>query len=529
MPAPLLGPSLLLASACAIGLVAAHGDALRRVLLRAVDPRPLALMRIGFGVCLLLNLLEVWPLADYLFSDEGLLPRAAVVQIRDSAALAGYGDGVRAPVGFHDAAALLHYVVSGRWSVLHFVDSPLAVRIYLAALTLATLGMLVGARTRVSALVAWVLYVGLLRRGDAHWGGEQVLCGFLVLLAASRCGAALSVDNWLRCRRLRARGLLSEPEGPGQGAGLRPGPAHPQGLAAIYPRIPAWPQALIAVQLALLYVANGWAKSGAAWAAGDGLTAALLYDPYVRWDMHGVLTAVGPWPFRLASWAVLWWERLFPLALVGLWLQASARAGARPPAGRARVAARACWLGLAVALLLAAWVPEGMLERPGLQGHVERAAALAGCAGVALALALGRPSAATLRRLAAGPLAPRVLGFGLIFHLMNFALLNVGAFALATVTAYSVYVREDAVAALQWIGRRLARRGLRVPAHLRGERPIAAEDPALPQLHRDGAALPGWALAGAGGLVLAGATLAATIAGSRPAWWWHAAWLSAGT
>ena len=153
MPAPLLGPSLLLASACAIGLVAAHGDALRRVLLRAVDPRPLALMRIGFGVCLLLNLLEVWPLADYLFSDEGLLPRAAVVQIRDSAALAGYGDGVRAPVGFHDAAALLHYVVSGRWSVLHFVDSPLAVRIYLAALTLATLGMLVGARTRVSALL----------------------------------------------------------------------------------------------------------------------------------------------------------------------------------------------------------------------------------------------------------------------------------------------------------------------------------------------------------------------------------------
>ncbi|WP_170136513.1 hypothetical protein [Nannocystis exedens] len=41
----------------------------------------------------------------------------------------------------------------------------------------------------------------LLRRGDAHWGGEQVFCAFLFLLTWSRCGAAYSVDNWRRCRR----------------------------------------------------------------------------------------------------------------------------------------------------------------------------------------------------------------------------------------------------------------------------------------------------------------------------------------
>jgi hypothetical protein len=44
--------------------------------------------------------------------------------------------------------------------------------------------------------VTWLLYVGMLRRGDAHWGGEQVYCGFLFLLVLARCGEAFSVDNW---------------------------------------------------------------------------------------------------------------------------------------------------------------------------------------------------------------------------------------------------------------------------------------------------------------------------------------------
>ncbi|PCC75849.1 hypothetical protein NAEX_08962 [Nannocystis exedens] len=72
--------ALALTAASLVGLVALHREGLRRVLLRAVDPRPL-LFRIAFGCCLLVSLLEIAPLAPYLFSDEGIVPRAAVPEL----------------------------------------------------------------------------------------------------------------------------------------------------------------------------------------------------------------------------------------------------------------------------------------------------------------------------------------------------------------------------------------------------------------------------------------------------------------
>ncbi len=283
---PTLTLALGLVSLALIGLLAVHHERLRRVLLRAGDPRPLALFRIAFGLCLLQNLVEVAPHAIYLFSDEGLTPRAAVAEVHGMHAMLGVGDGVRTPAGFADDAAALHYLRAGRWSLLHFWDSPAFVRGYLAALFLACVGLVLGWRSRGCAALCWLLYAGLLRRGDAHWGGEQVLCALLFLLMLARCGEAWSVDNLLRCRRLRARGLLSRPGGPGDGAGLAPCAAAPQGLAAIYRRVPVWPQALIAGQLALCYAANGWVKSGPLWRSGDALLYALHLDLYTRLDWH---------------------------------------------------------------------------------------------------------------------------------------------------------------------------------------------------------------------------------------------------
>ncbi|MCY1062596.1 hypothetical protein [Nannocystis sp. SCPEA4] len=525
-----LALALVLLSASLVGLVALHREALRRVLLRAVDPRPLALFRIAFGCCLLATTVEIAPLLDYLFSDEGLLPRAVVPELMGRGATIGFGDGVREPAGPRDLAALLEFVISGRWSPLYFGDSPTAVRLHFAGLVVAALGLTLGWRTRVSTILCWLLYAGLLRRGDAHWGGEQVFCAFLFLLMWSRCGAAFSVDNWRRCRALRRRGFLSMSSGPGAGAGLAPSPAAPRGLAAIYRRIPAWPQALIAGQLALCYAVNGWAKSGPTWRSGDALLLVLSRDTYVRWDMSAVIAAVGPWPLRLASWGVEWWERLFPLVLVGLALRAVARSGAPALQGAASAGARLCWAGIAVAAGLAAAVPQDLVEKSGDPGGFERAATLAVLAAIAAAVAIAGPRAAAVgRRLAAGPLAPRWwLGFGALFHLANHALLAVGAFAPATLAAYLVCGAGPwAIAMLQRALRGLARVRVPVPEHLGRETAIAAEDPSLPHLHRDAAALPGWAIAAAGGVVLAGG-LVALAAGAGPRAW-HAAWLAAGT
>ncbi|MBA3550222.1 MAG: hypothetical protein H0T76_27420, partial [Nannocystis sp.] len=487
-----------------IGLVAVHRETLRRVLLRAGDPRALGLFRITFGLCLLLNVVEVAPHSLYLFSDEGLFPHAAVGEMMGMDAMLGVGDGVRTPDGFADGGALLHYLLSGRWSLLHVWDSPAFVHGYLAALMLACVGLVIGWRSRGCAVLGWLLYAGMLRRGDAHWGGEQVFCALLFPLMLSRCGEAFSVDNFLRCRRLRARGLLSRLDGPGDGAGAAPSSAHPQGLAAIYRRIPVWPQALIAAQLAICYAANGWVKSGPLWVSGDALMYSLHLDAYARLDWHPLVLALGPVPLRLITWTVLWWERLFPLVLIGLWLRTTSGIGVPALTGTARRLARACWLTLAVALALAAALPENLVEKPDDPARFERAIGLAlAAAGIVLGLVLaGRAGRWTRGRGVMVRVAMLWLGFGLAFHVMNFALLNIGAFGLATLSAYLVCgAGPAAVRAVQRIARALARRGLPVPEHMSCETAIAAEDPTLPQHRRDAAALPGWALAGAGGLL----------------------------
>jgi hypothetical protein len=527
--APMLTTALGMAAVAVVGLALLHREGLRRALLRAVDPRPLAAVRVLFGLCLLLGSLEVMPLHEYVFSDEGLTPSAAVPQVHGRAALAGYGDGVRQPAGFDGAWSVIRYVTSGRWSLLHFWDSPGFVRGYFLLFVLACGAMIAGWRTRAATAATWLLLVGMLRRGDAHWGGEQVYCGFLVLLVFARAGEAWSVDNWLRCRRLRRRGLLSEAGGPGDGAGAAPGPGRPQGLAAIYRRVPAWPQLLIAAQLAICYVANGWAKSGEMWESGEAMVYVLHLDRHVRADFHGVVLALGAWPLKLATLAVLWWERLFPLVLIGLWLRAAAEVGA-PRCERPRLA-RACWTLLAAALVIGAALPGASIKGEGDAAGASRAAVFgAGALAILIALVMAgrtvRVRGVTIDRgwFARWPLGVGLwLGFGALFHLLNFLTLNVGMFAVATLAVYPVCGLQAAtVRAGQRIFRGLGRLGLPVPEHMRRDTAVAAEDPTLPQLWRDDARLPGSALAAACGLVAAGGVVA--VAREEVAWW-HASWL----
>jgi hypothetical protein len=65
-----------------------------------------------------------------------------------------------------------------------------------------------------------------------------------------------------------------------------------------------------------------------------------------------------------------------------------------------------------------------------------------------------------------------------------------------------------------------------VPKHLARETAVAAEDPTLPHLWRDAAALPGWSIGLAGAAVLAGGAAGLQTGAVG---WWHAGWLSAGT
>ncbi|MCA9706573.1 MAG: hypothetical protein KDK70_12040, partial [Myxococcales bacterium] len=475
------GAAALVVMAAVVGLCAVHREALRRVVLGTVDPRPLALFRIALGLCLLSYVVEIAPLSTYLFSDEGLLPSEAVPQVYGRGGLDGYGDGVRAPAGFEGPGAVLRHLTHGRWSLLYFWDSPAFVRAYLGGLVLACVGLVIGWRTRACTVAVWLLLCGLLRRGDAHWGGEQVFTGLLFPLMFARSGAAFGVDAWLRRRRLAGEGRLDPCDGPTAGRGAPPSPEHPQGRAAIVPRIPAWPQVLLMAQLGLCYCANGWTKTGSTWVSGDTLRLAVHLDRYTRLDWHALAVALPSWTLQLASWSVLWWERLFPLLLVGLWLRAVDRAALPRLGARARWSARACWLVLAAALVVLASMPGALAEDPAIASR-RAAAVTVGAAVIVGAVLLGGRLSPRGRRWITGVLAPRWwLGFGLAFHLTSLVLFEIGAFASATISAYLVCgAGPAAVRGVQRVARALGRRGVPVPAHLRQPRPVALEDPALP-------------------------------------------------
>ena len=107
----------------------------------------------------------------------------------------------------------------------------------------------------------------LLHRNTLFWEGtDTVFRVFMAYLVLSRCGHAYSVDNWLRCRRLRKAGTLSGPDGP----------------EPVYRRIPVWPRRLMMLQLAALYLVTGALKSGGVWQRGDAIYYALNLDHFHR-------------------------------------------------------------------------------------------------------------------------------------------------------------------------------------------------------------------------------------------------------
>ena len=317
---PTVGWWMLLGFVFFVSACIFHREAFRRLFLRAEDPRTMGLFRIVFGLVTLFNINGLSDLFIYLFTDEGLFLTDVAREVFAKEQFLGFGDGIDPePYGFFDWGGVVEWLKGPKFSPLFFWDSPSAFWLVLGAFEVACVCMIVGFKTNITKWVTLLLFHGIILRNQVFWEGtENVYRCFLLYLCMSRCGAAYSVDNWLRCRRLRKQGRLSERDGPGAGAGVAPGPEHPQGLEAVYRLIPAWPRMIMILQLAALYCSTGTVKNGDIWAKGDAFYYALNLDHFYRFPMHyAVAWAHELYITRVMSWVVHWWEILFPLALVG--------------------------------------------------------------------------------------------------------------------------------------------------------------------------------------------------------------------
>jgi hypothetical protein len=545
--APGAGWIMLFLAVCVATILIVHREGWRRLWLRAEDPRAMALFRIVFALCAMGNIDGLWELFTYLFTDEGLFLTDDAREVFAREQFRGFGNGLGGDAyGFFDFAGFLEWLKGPKYSLLFFWDTPTAFWIHWAGFQIAITALVVGYKTRWTKWIAWFLFHSIIQRNNVFWEGtENIYRTFFFYLCLSRCGHAYSVDNWLRCRKLRKQGRLSVRGGPGNGAGVAPSAEHPEGLEAIYRRIPAWPRILVILQVCAIYSATGVVKNGSVWWNGDAFYYALNLDHFYRLPPQQLSAVFGTTLFRLNSHIAHAWESLFPLCAFGLFVRFGLRERLPPLSRMARRIHTAAWIafglgclalceylypvhfspakhelafetlrfwergwwtlerlqvgfgvGWLLGMLLIAWLWRRLRYRPfrvKFRGK-ERVIDLE----VALAWTTGRRVWVML---------------GFVFQLHVFLLMNIGWFQFGTLTGFAAFVNGTEIALFGiLIGRWLSRLPVLerfIPQWVKnGEDPTPAEDPTLPHLHRDAARLPLSSMIVAVCIVVAGVFLA---------------------
>lgn len=515
---PTIGWLLLTFVVALVAFFMAHREKWRRLWLSTMDPRSVAVFRIVFGLFTLFNVNGLWELFEYLFTDEGIFPTDVAQQVRARAQFAGYGEGGYEPAGFFDLQAVWAWVSGSNHSLLLFDSSPTAFWIQLAVFEVSMVMFIVGFQTKWVKWVAWFSFHSITLRNTLYWEGtENIYRCFLFYLALSRCGEAYSVDNWLRVRRLRREGRLSEVGGPGGGAGVPVSPACPQGLEPIYRSIPAWPRWLMMIQTAIVYGYAGPTKNGDVWRAGDAFYYAFNLDHFYRFPPQTMSAWFGTNLFRLNSHVVHYWQMFFPLVLVGLVLRWVRKEGFAPLEGHRRLLARTAWVVMCASMISIVLVALPFHHRPG-KGvpSLEVARTL-----VAILAPLGLLALwAIVRRLDRKPptlrwrghslrvdldfayrwlLGRRLwLGLGAIFHLHLIVMMNIGWFNPGLLASYLMFLQGPELAGLLRAGARALGRLVPAVARRARGRIVPPADPAAPTgrgARREAAQRRDWALA----------------------------------
>jgi hypothetical protein len=286
-----------------------RAESVRRCLLALEDPRTFAVLRIGFAIMTIVNFLNLAPYWRMLWSDEGMFDLAYAQERMGRSALRGWTPDD----GFFDLWAVACFLWN-KPSLLYMWGSPEFVFWHMMALFGVCTLFGFGVFSRTTGVIAWLLMGSVYNRNALYWEGTDTVyrCFWLILLFA-KTGHAWSFDNWWRCRRLRRAGRLDDPDAPPQD------PDDRRVREPIYRMVPAWPRWLFMLQLAGLYCSTGSVKTGDVWLKGDALYYALNMDHFYRFE--GATQVVSSFfatnLFRLNTWVTHWWERLFPLLIVG--------------------------------------------------------------------------------------------------------------------------------------------------------------------------------------------------------------------
>ncbi len=169
--------------------------------------------------------------------------------------------------------------------------TPAIVYLFFAVQLLAAVCLLLGLGSRLAALVCFLVQVTFFERMRIWvFGGDNVYRVFLYLMVLSPCGAARSLDAWLRGK-----------------------PAAD---------VPCWPRRLFIFQLTVIYVATGIMKLGSTWTIMGGWSAL-----YLALNLPGIARWPGDWAAwvypltQIGTFVSRWWEMTFFLVPLNMWLR----------------------------------------------------------------------------------------------------------------------------------------------------------------------------------------------------------------
>lgn len=223
------------------------------------DPFTLGIMRILTGWMLAYNLL-VWGLdLDAFFSSNGLQPLSTIREFH----------------GQDYIFSFLFYVPDNWLHVFHWTAFAVAVL------------FCCGVFTRLTSILGFLITISYSHRVPvANFGLDQILGLLCLYLAIGPSGAALSVDQWLRTRRMLK-------------AGRTPKPAARFESCRMVLR-------LIQIHLCIIYFWAGFAKlKGESWWTGEALWQVMANQEYQTLDLTWM--AWVPWlPYLIAHVTVAW-------------------------------------------------------------------------------------------------------------------------------------------------------------------------------------------------------------------------------
>ncbi|MFC1757637.1 HTTM domain-containing protein [Planctomycetota bacterium] len=174
------------------------------------------------------------------------------------------------------------------WSFLWYVQSPAWLWIVHIACLVAIFCLMIGFWSRAAAALAWCITVSYSHRTiGAQFGLDQVNAMLAMYLVIGPCGAAYSVDRWLKKKRM----------------GSRAAPVMPSVSANVAVR-------LIQCHMCIMYLFAGIAKMrGDTWWDGSAVWFAIASLEYQSLDV----TWLGRWPhlISLLTHVTVFWETLY--------------------------------------------------------------------------------------------------------------------------------------------------------------------------------------------------------------------------